>query len=201
MPSSSEPGATERPGRRASILGDAASGTQPRRTLGTTRGGRYRACAPATAALRGSISELCGGLLAPGRGSKEGQAGLADQGVSGCIVRGLGRGPRKRRLRPACGPPWRVVRPAARGRAQRMRGPGLEKALFSPLREEETGLQGFRDLPRPSEAKELGFKPSAFGILNLKTSLNITTYNKELGFRHLFVLHDTSTGVWTAWAA
>lgn len=47
---------------------------------------------------------------------------------------------------------------------QSPRGPGLEKGLFSPLREEETGLQGFRDLPRPSEAKELGSSPAPLGF-------------------------------------
>lgn len=61
-------------------------------------------------------------------------------------------------------------------------------------------MEGFRDLPRPSEAKELEFKPSAFGIPNLKTSLNVVLPATKNWAIQLFVLRDTSAVVWTAWA-
>lgn len=171
MQSSSAPGVTEQPGRRASVLGGAASRRLLGRTLGTTHGGCCRACAPATAALRGSISELCGGLPAQGEGARA--SGAREPGGERGDCAGSGAG-----VTEAPAPP-RLRSPVARGGPS---GPGsLSKASRSRLGERlilfvaggEDGIAGFRDLPRPSEAKELGFKPSAFGILNLKTSLNI----------------------------
>lgn len=152
---------------------------EARRAAGYS-GGRWEPRAEAAAAhahrprLRyvGASPSCAEGCRPRGEGARA--SGARGPGGEREIVRSLGRGPRKRRLRPACGPPWRVVGPAARGRSQTKAARSrLGERLILFVAGGGDGIAGFRDLPRPSEAKELGFKPSAFGILNLKTSLNI----------------------------
>lgn len=97
IPGGSEPGVTgppgEHPGRRREP--ETAGGT-----LGSTRGGRCRAGAQATAALRGSTSALRGGRPAAGQGG-EGEWGELTCGVSRKLCEVWGGDDGKLWLRPA----------------------------------------------------------------------------------------------------